>query len=405
MEGRKKVVVIIGAGSAGVGAARWLLDNDVHQSLEIVVLEARERVGGRIHTINDYDCPIDLGAAWLHDHGPQHPISIMCRQLNLTLRKSDDESGEVYDLNGQQYPDRQTERTWELLETVLTKSIKAVQGHSCEDLSLEDLIFQKVTPKQWEDPVFQSWFAMLDFDLGSPISQVSPAAICRDWVKAMDRDEDDIDMVFRDTGYVGIINALVSGEATKHPSMKPTYPSDSLTTEVTTQPMNILLNQCVESIALSPSSSAVSDHLPVTLSIRDTLTGSSHSIQADRVLVTVPLGVLKSNLIQFDPPLSQPKQEAIRTAGFGNVVKIVLEFEKIFWSSQTEFLSIADLSLCSPHPAHQTTAISDSERSPQLRGLCTHFWNVFPISGKKILICFGLGEAAGLIDQVCSISL
>lgn len=393
-EVEKKKVVIVGAGMAGIAAARWLLDNDIHQRLDVVVLEARDRVGGRIHTNFEFNCPLDLGAAWLHNHCGENPISLIASHLNIKIKKSDEESGEVYDLSGKQYGDLQTMRTWELMEDVLCKSVKSTQGNFQEE-SLEDVIFRKVSPKQWSDPVFQSWFAILDFELGTPISQVSPAAICQDWIRAMDEEEEDADMVFTETGYVGIINALLTGRATDHPFLRPRIPNELLDSNPKPshlKPMKILLNHCVESITHSPMSRS-----PMVLIVRDPTDGSQQTIEADRVLVTVPLGVLKSNAIQFSPPLSPQKQLAIQRAGFGNVVKIVLEFDKIFWSSQTEFLSIADTSLCSPHPS---THSSSMECQPQLRGLCTHFWNQFPFNGKKILVCFGLGDAASIVDKV-----
>lgn len=49
---QKKKVVIIGAGASGLGAARWLVDNDVLGHLEVHVLEARDRIGGRVYTAN-----------------------------------------------------------------------------------------------------------------------------------------------------------------------------------------------------------------------------------------------------------------------------------------------------------------------------------------------------------------
>ena len=54
--------VVIGAGAAGIAAARHLLDS----GLSVVVLEARDRIGGRAHTIYAGDLALDLGCGWLH---------------------------------------------------------------------------------------------------------------------------------------------------------------------------------------------------------------------------------------------------------------------------------------------------------------------------------------------------
>lgn len=62
------------------------------------------------------------------------------------------------------------------------------------------------------------------------------------------------------------------------------------------------------------------------------------------MLCTLTLGVLKVsiaqsqnqlNCVQFDPPLPDWKQDAIRRLGFGNLNKVILCFDKIFWDSST----------------------------------------------------------------------
>ncbi|MEO1441045.1 MAG: NAD(P)/FAD-dependent oxidoreductase, partial [Chloroflexota bacterium] len=55
--------------------------------------------------------------------------------------------------------------------------------------------------------------------------------------------------------------------------------------------------------------------------------------QGAHVIVTVPLGVLKSNSIAFDPPLPEQKTQAIGNLGFGNVEKVFLKFDFPFWRS------------------------------------------------------------------------
>ena len=54
---------------------------------------------------------------------------------------------------------------------------------------------------------------------------------------------------------------------------------------------------------------------------------------ADHVIVTVPLGVLKTDTDLFDPPLPPVKRDAISKAGFGNVAKIFIHFSAPTWDS------------------------------------------------------------------------
>jgi monoamine oxidase len=77
-------VAIIGAGAAGLGAAR-VLENS---GLSVVVLEARSRVGGRAHTIMAApDITFDLGCGWLHSADKNSFVKIAA-QLNFEIDKT-----------------------------------------------------------------------------------------------------------------------------------------------------------------------------------------------------------------------------------------------------------------------------------------------------------------------------
>jgi monoamine oxidase len=77
-------VAIIGAGAAGLGAARAL----EHSGLSTIVLEARERVGGRAHTIMAApDITFDLGCGWLHSADRNSFVKI-ADQLNFEIDKT-----------------------------------------------------------------------------------------------------------------------------------------------------------------------------------------------------------------------------------------------------------------------------------------------------------------------------
>src|SRR6266849_10978074 len=77
-------VAIIGAGAAGLGAAHALENS----GLSVVVLEARDRVGGRAHTIMAApDITFDLGCGWLHSADENSFVKIAA-QLNFAIDKT-----------------------------------------------------------------------------------------------------------------------------------------------------------------------------------------------------------------------------------------------------------------------------------------------------------------------------
>ncbi|MET0526851.1 MAG: NAD(P)/FAD-dependent oxidoreductase [Microvirga sp.] len=76
-------VVIVGAGSAGISAARRLIS----AGLSVAVLEARDRMGGRTVTRAFRGHPLDLGAHWLHA-GPINPLVKLGRERGEPLRRA-----------------------------------------------------------------------------------------------------------------------------------------------------------------------------------------------------------------------------------------------------------------------------------------------------------------------------
>lgn len=83
----RPVVVVIGAGAAGIAAARTL----VAAGVPTAVLEARDRVGGRAWTVSLRGHPVDLGAHWLHA-GPINPLVTLGRERSERLRRAPQDS-------------------------------------------------------------------------------------------------------------------------------------------------------------------------------------------------------------------------------------------------------------------------------------------------------------------------
>lgn len=109
--------------------------------------------------------------------------------------------------------------------------------------------------------------------------------------------------------------------------------------------------------------------------------------KADIVLSTLTLGVLKiaidetsrqENTVRFDPPLPQWKQTAIERLGFGNLNKIILCFERVFWEPDVNLFG---------HVGSTTSS----------RGELFLFWNIYQL---PVLLALVAGQSAHIMENV-----
>ena len=77
-------VLVVGAGVAGLTAANAL----THAGVECVVLEARDRIGGRLHTVDVGGSPVDLGGSWIH-MPDGNPMSAFARLAGVSCGSAD----------------------------------------------------------------------------------------------------------------------------------------------------------------------------------------------------------------------------------------------------------------------------------------------------------------------------
>ncbi|KAK4565400.1 hypothetical protein LTR86_004017 [Recurvomyces mirabilis] len=119
--------------------------------------------------------------------------------------------------------------------------------------------------------------------------------------------------------------------------------------------------------------------------------------EADEVVLTTPLGVLKADVVDFDPPLPGWKQGAIDRMGFGLLNKLVLLYDKPFWDDSRDMFGLLNEAEYqdSLDPAHYA----------KNRGRFYLIWNASKTSGRPMLVALLAGHSAHEAEQTDSSTL
>src|SRR5690554_4336462 len=321
-------ITVVGAGIAGATAARRLAD----EGFSVVVLEARERAGGRIHsyTSDEWPFPIELGAALAQ--GPTTMESELERAgIDTVPAPNDAELRTRTSIQLEQTP---------LAEEAVAEALAwaAEQG---SDTSVADALDESGAG---------------DLDTTVPEGGVSAAERLDHYLQAdiatmRAADPDDLSAWFAEPpDDDSVDDRFVIGEYQK------------------------LVVDSLEGLDVLPSSPVVA--------VQTTDRGVSlrlargESLSADRVVVTVPLGVLKAGTIEFDPPLPFSHRGAIDALGMGQQDKLVLQFEQPFWST----------------PATRWDIVGGDTDFP--------LWlNLEPLTGEPVLVALFGGEVADRLSE------
>ncbi len=287
--GRSADVLVIGAGIAGLRAAEVL----AAKGRRVIVLEARDRIGGRIHTDRSWGVPVDLGASWIH--GVQNnPIAALAAAHDITTRPADYDSA-VYGPDGRRLPDD----TLDYLESQVAGLVEPGREDSPDaDEPLRTALDRAIGAANLDAP------ARLAVEMGITESIEHEYAADATELSANHFDAGGRESggdAFLPGGYDQIVDVVAEG-------------------------LDVRLGHVVTGIDTSGDRAVVAT--------------SGGEFDADAVVVTVPLGVLKARSISFTPPLADSKADAIARLGMGALSKTCLRFDSAFWPSGTELLDL-----------------------------------------------------------------
>jgi polyamine oxidase len=282
-------VLVVGAGISGLTVANALTQAGV----ECVVLEARDRIGGRLHTADVGGCPVDLGGSWIQ-MPDGNPLTAFARLAGVPCRSADPlpemagfdcgegrrlSAAETSELLGQ-YVEGFPEAAAELLAGLGPDASMAE--------AIEAFVAAAGQPPGWARRVRQMLYAGIEAESADLAGRQS--------LRWMWNEQEYGGSYFGDApdgGYRRLADAMASG-------------------------VDVRLGRPVSEIAISPGGVRV-------VTVGGLVEEGSH------VVVTVPLGVLKRGQPRFSPVLPPDRRAAIERLGFGRFEKVALRFTEPFW--------------------------------------------------------------------------
>ena len=284
-------VVIVGAGVAGVAAACEL----AKAGLQPLVLEARPRVGGRVHTLSTGDgAPVELGAEFLHGLAPE--VERFICEHHLAKRQISDDHWKVRNGSFEELPN-----FWESLAKVFDKIPKRGRDKPYADFVAKVRGVDDQTKTLVHD--FVEGFHAAD------AQRVSVQSIAE---SEQASEQIDGTKQFRLVAGYGELVRAMAAQAVVHGA-------------------RILINHAISRMVWRRGK------VRITARAQDEL----FECNTDRAIITLPIGVLKAASVVFDPSLPD-FERAVASVAMGNVVKVNLTLRPGLWPEERQgFIHLA----------------------------------------------------------------
>ncbi|WP_153796743.1 flavin monoamine oxidase family protein [Foetidibacter luteolus] len=273
-------VVIIGAGAAGLMAAKEL----TAKGYKVTLLEAADKPGGRIHTIHHplFEQPIEAGAEFIHG------------RLPVTLQLLDEAGIEYRPVQGSMI--RVNDCKWQEEDELITgwDYLMQVMNQQAEDMTIAQFLSAYFA----DDKYSQFRNTVKSFAEGYDLADINKAslfALRDEWIN------EEPEHYRIPGGYEQLITYLQK--------------------EVTGAG-GVIRYRCI------------AKHVSVKNEGVEITCNTGEILNAGKVIITVPLGVLQSNQSKASleiEPLETEVREAISNMGFGPVIKIQLQFKEALW--------------------------------------------------------------------------
>jgi monoamine oxidase len=328
--------IVVGAGVSGLTAARLL----VGAGQRVLVLEARDRIGGRTWTDRTDGRITDLGASWIHgiDDSPlaetARAFGMPTMEFTVGAYQPDSRPIAYYDPAGRRLGDeavRAFAADLHLFDEALARTVAA----STPGSSYADVVEQTLTQQGWDvdraERVREYLRHRTEEQYGVWIGDLDAHGLDDD---AVDGDE----VVFPD-GYDRLADHLAAG-------------------------IEVRLEHVVRRVRWSADGA--------TVTVDGAHRGDGADFSADRAVVTVPIGVLKSSDLVIEPALPEPVAGAVQRLEMNAFEKVILRFPRRFWDADVYAI-----------------------RQQGRHGDWWHSWyDLTPLHGEPTLLTFAAGPCA-----------
>ena len=344
VSGDVEKVIVIGAGFAGLAVANAL----GNAGIPCVVLEGRDRIGGRAHTVNVGGTGVDAGCSWITDP-VGNPMTQFATQSGVLQTNASIE----LDVPESRFYD---EHTGTVLPTNTLQA--AVHALRFEEIDASDISAQ-LGPKATTKDGILAYIKQQGLTGDAARFAEFFLRLVVELPDATDWDKDSLQYWANySSPYIGF------GEGD--------FPVGGYTQLVGSLagPADVRLRHRVKQISTNPDGVRVTaiDHL-----------GHARTFEGSHAVVTVPLGVLKAETIEFSPSLPAAKRAAIQRLGFGTFEKVMMRFPEPYWA--TEHAHIFHLS----HPNAMSFPL-----------IVDYFW----LEKVPILVAFNTGSHAIALDRM-----